>query len=387
MATKIEIFEEQKARYFMGGRDEQGKILDHVTAVTGMTRKGAIRKFGKLRKKGRASVERRGRDTVYGPDVTAALKDIWEAGNRVCGELLHPMIGEYIDILLRDRMWKHDPHPTALLRKMSEATVKRRVLKFMRIRRERHGISSTKPSHLKHLVPIFTGPWKDRPPGYGQLDTVRHSNSATGDAVYTTNYTDAATMAPYLRAQWNKTQEATQRSMAEIKERLPFPLFGMHPDTGSEFLNRFVIDWCKKEGVELSRSRPNHKNDNMYVEERNGHVVRDTVGYVTLDCPETVDALNEVYDVLVPYRIHFVAVRRMVVKERIGAKYRRVYEKKAMTPYQRIMEHPAVSESDKAELKTEHEALNPLTMKNEIERLVRKLYDIQKRYGETREQS
>jgi hypothetical protein len=72
--------------------------------------------------------------------------------------------------------------------------------------------------------------------------------------------------------------------MAEIKRRLPFLLLGAHPDTGSEFINRFVIDWCKTEQADFTRSRPNHKDDNMYVEERNGHVVRDVIGYVTLDC-------------------------------------------------------------------------------------------------------
>jgi len=384
METRNNVFAEQKQKYWQADRKGKAEILDAVCLAAKITRKAAIRKFGAIQKKDPAHKDRRGRTTIYGPDVTAALKDAWEAGNRVCGELLHPMIGEYADILIRDKMWKHEADVTALLRAMSEATVKRRIGKFIHIQRERHGISSTKPSHLKHLVPIFTGPWKDKPPGWGQIDTVRHSNSATGDAVYTTNYTDAATVTPCLRAQWNKTQEATQHSMAEIKKRLPFKLQGAHPDTGSEFLNRFVIGWCEEEGVELSRSRPNHKNDNMYVEERNGHVVRDTVGYVTLDCSEAVDALNAVYDIVVPCRIHFIAVRRMAKKERVGAKYRISYEKKAMTPYQRIMAHGAVSDEDKAKLKAEHEKLNPLTMQRELEKRVRALYDVQKRYGKSK---
>ncbi len=384
MQTKAEIFNEQKEKYWQAGRKGKAEILDAVCLAAGITRKAAIRKFRAVQKNDAAHRDGRGRKTVYGPDVTAALKTVWEAGNRVCGELLHPMVDEYIDILLRDGDWKHEKEPTELLRKMSEATVKRRIGHFTRIQQERHGISSTKPSHLKHLVPIFTGPWKGKPPGYGQIDTVRHSNSAFGDAVYTTNYTDAATLTPMLRAQWNKSQEATQRSMAEIKERLPFPLLGAHPDTGSEFINRFVIAWCALEKIEFTRSRPNRKNDNMYVEERNGHVVRDTVGYVTLDCPEAVDALNAVYDVAVPYRIHFIAVRRMEKKERVGAKYRITYEKKAMTPYRRIMAHDAVSDADKAKLKAEHGKLNPLTMKNEVEKRVRKLYDVQKRCGKSR---
>ena len=384
METRKEIFGRYQKEYWVADRKRKKAILDTVSEVAKMTRKAAIRKFRVLQKKDPAHREGRGRKTVYGADVDAALKTVWEAGNEVCGELLVSEIEEYVKILRRDHMWKHDDDATEKLLRMSEATVKRRVGKFVHVRRERHGISSTKPSHLKYLVPIFTGPWKDKPPGYGQTDTVRHRNSATGDAVYTVNHTDAATMASILRAQWNKTQEATQQSMAHIKKRSPFPLLGTHPDSGSEFINRFLIDWCLKEGIEISRSRPNRKNDNMYVEERNGHVIRDTVGYVTFDCPEAVDALNEVYDVLVPYRIHFVAVRRTIKKERVGARYRRTYEKNGKTPYLRILEHPAVSEENKAKLKAEHEKLNPLVMKKEIERLVWKLYDVQKRYGRSK---
>lgn len=73
--------------------------------------------------------------------------------------------------------------------------------------------------------------------------------------------------------------------MAAIQARMPFPWLGAHPDTGSEFINAFVYGWCQQEKIELSRSRPGKKNDNMYVEERNGHVIRKFIGYLRLDCP------------------------------------------------------------------------------------------------------
>lgn len=384
MATKTEIFETQLKAYLKGSAAEKGVILTQVCGITGMHRKAAIRKFRKLQLKDGARPEQRGRSVFYGPDVTAALRTVWEAGNEVCGELLHPMIREYVAIMERDGCWKHDAVATDKLLFMSEGTVRRRVSAFQKARKSRKGIGTTKPSHLKHSVPIFTGPWKAKPPGYGQIDTVVHSDSASGDAVYTLNYTDAATLLVLPRAQWNKGANATRESMKAIKARLPFPWLGAHPDTGSEFINRFVIDWCNEATIELTRSRPSHKNDNMYVEERNGHVIRKAVGYIRLDCPEAVDALNAVYDALTPYLMHFVAVRRMTGKERQGSKYRRTYEKTPKTPYQRIMEHEAASKTVKEALEAQHVTLNPLFLKREIDQRLKTLYAVQKRYGNPR---
>lgn len=384
MATKNDIFTEHKAAYYKSDKTEKGSILNAVCMVTGMQRKSAVRKFKRLQMRDPAHHDQRGRALYYTPDVTAALKTVWEAGNEVCGELLHPMIAEYVNILQRDRMWKHGIETTKKLLAMSQSTTKRRVGKFLKARRRKKGITATKPSHIKHLVPIFIGPWSDKPPGFGQIDTVMHSSSAAGNAVFTLNYTDAATLAVVPRAQWNKGQEATRESMKAIKAQMPFPWLGAHPDTGSEFINRMVMDWCGEEKIEFSRSRPNHKNDNMFVEERNGHVIRKTVGYITLDCREAVGALNLLYDMVTPYLLHFVAVRRMLEKEKLSSRYRRVYEKIAKTPYQRILLHPAISEQTKEKLRMEHAKLNPLVMKKEIERRLIVVYDTQHRYGNPR---
>lgn len=384
MATKIEVFERYGKEYWAADKGRKTHILNHVCDVTRMHRKAAVRKFHALQMRDSAREDTRGKKTVYTPDVTAALKDIWEAGNRVCGELLHPIVAEYVSILKRDAHWMHGEEATEKLLRMSKGTMKRRVGKFFRIHRGRTGLSATSPSALKRIIPIFTGPWEDKSPGYGQIDTVVHCGSSLmGDLTYTVNYTDAATLCVVPRAQWNKGQEATQKSMAAIKVRLPFRWHGAHPDTGSEFINRFVIKWCQKEHIELSRSRPGKKNDNMYVEERNGHVIRKHVGYIRLDCPQAVRALNDVYDVLTPYLIHFVAVRRTLAKERVGARYRRTYEKKARTPYLRILEHAQVSVEAKERLRHAHEKLNPLILNREIEKRLEKLYAVQKHYGKS----
>jgi hypothetical protein len=389
MATKNEIFSEYISQYLKATKEDKGRILGIVCAVTGLHRKAAIRKFRNLQMHTVLKPKKRpGPRILYTADVTAALKDIWIAGNEVCGELLHPIVGEYVDILIRDKMWHHNVVATVKLRLMSEGTMKRRVGEFFKIRRGRKGISATKPSALKQLIPVFHGPWEDKPPGWGQIDTVVHCGSTLiGDMVYTLNYTDAATMLVIPHAQWNKGMEQTKNSMTAIQSRMPFPWLGAHPDTGSEFINRFVVEWCVDEHIELSRSRPGKSNDNMYVEERNGHVIRKTVGYIRLDCRESVNALNALYVVLTPYLIHFVAVRRTLEKAKIQSQYRRTYEKVPKTPYQRILEHPSVEERIKEKLREEHHTLNPLILKCEIDKRRSAVYAVQKHYGKSRNES
>lgn len=382
MVTKNNIFERYLVEYLSADRERKSAILDHVIDVTQMHRKAAIRKFHALQLRDVVQPEQRGRTVYYTKDVDAALRAVWEAANEPCGELLHPIISEYVAIFKRDKQWGHDEEATAKLIEMGLHTVRRRVSEFAEGHRARGGISATKPSLLKTIIPIFKGPWKELPPGHGQLDTVAHcGNALLGDFAYTVNYTDAATYWIIPRAQWNKGQEATLESMKAIQKRLPVPWLGAHPDTGSEFINWVAKRWCDAEGINLSRSEPGKKNDNMYVEERNGHVVRKYLGYTRFDCPAVVTAMNELYDVLGSYLNHFQAVRRTLSKERIGAKYRRVYEKVAQTPYQRMLAHPAVPEEVRARLQKEHEALNPLFLKRRIDTLITKIMTMQRDYG------
>ena len=115
MATKNNIFKRYLNEYLSASRKRQGEILDHVCDVTQMHRKAAVRKFARLQMRYDSWLDKRGRPPTYGPEVTSALRTVWEAGNEVCGELLHPVTNEYIDILIRDKMWTHLPDATAKL--------------------------------------------------------------------------------------------------------------------------------------------------------------------------------------------------------------------------------------------------------------------------------
>lgn len=386
MKTRNEIFHEHFNEY-KKARNERNKcaltrIITAIATVTGMHRKSIIKHFTRLQCSYPHSGQKRGRKVIYTPDCLYALQTVWRVGNHCCGELLHPMIPIYVAILKRDHLWKHPQIATVLLLRMKLSTVKRKLKAFSTLKPQGKGLSSTKSSQLKHLIPIFHGSWKRKPPGTGQVDTVAHcGHTLLGDFVYSLQYIDVSTYWTVLRAQWNKGKHATLENVEYIQTNLPWPLLEMHPDTGSEFINWLLKEWCDTVNVLLTRSRPGHSNDNTYVEERNGNIIRKYIGYVRLDTKEAVDALNKVYEVLCLYLNHFMASRRVVEKVEVKGKWKKKYEKTAKTPYQRVMESTEIPEAVKAGLRSQHEKLNPLVLLEEVERRKKVLYDIQKKYG------
>jgi len=382
METKLDIFKTHLAEWLKikGDRKKRGKMAKEISRIAQVHLKSVSRAFYRVQMKSQSDFSQRGRKTVYTNDVNYALFDIWEAANRPCGENLHPLLAEYVQSFKQLKRWPHADNTTDKLLTISLGTLKTRV-KALRVKYGvNRGKSSTKPSNLKNIIPIFKGPWDNLGPGNGQLDTVAHcGNSLLGDFVYTVNYTDAALYWGVRRAQWNKGQIATRNSLVMIKQKLPFNWLMGHPDTGSEFINWITKEWCDENDIALTRSEPGKKNDNMLVEERNGHVVRKYLGWTRFDAdPLIVNLLNEYYAILDLYLNHFQTVRRTIAKERIGAKYHRVFEPKAMTPYERLINHSSVSLTVKQIVKQEHKSLNPLLLKEKLDMLRKKIFDFQR---------
>ena len=382
MATKQGICEEKKREYWGADKRRKGEILNAVVEVSGLTRKGAIKRFRSIQLRDPRIPEQRGRPRYYLPDVIAALKEVWDIGSEACGENLHPMIGEYIDIQARAGDWRHGDEATAKLRAMSLGSVKAYVGKFARTRRNFGGKGTTQKSSIISMVPVRMDGWGLAEAGVTQIDTVAHcGDSIAGDFVYTANATDVATLWGTRRAQWQKGQEATRASIAAMQADSPFPWTELHPDSGGEFINWHLLGYAQATGMRMTRSRPYHKNDNRYVEERNGHVVRAYVGWRRLDASEAVDALNALYDTLTPYLNHFIASRRIVSKERIGARWKVTREQVAKTPYRRVLERNDARDGVKDRLRADHQMLNPKVMQGEIDRLIKRVFDVQKRHG------
>lgn len=380
MTTKNDIFKEKLLEYLKANISRKGEILSAVVEVTGIHRKSAIRRFKALQMHDSLVIQsKRGRPVHYTADVTSALKSIWDISGESCGDNLHAVIDEYVQILKRDNMWKHNHQTTNKLLTMSLGTVKKRVAIFSRtLSSFGNGKSTTKPGSILSMIPVRMDGWSKAGVGTMQLDTVAHcGDTVAGDFVYTVNATDVATLWGERRAQWNKGKLATVSSMEAMELKLPFPVIEWHPDSGSEFINWHCYEKYKDK---LTRSRPHHKNDNCFVEERNGHVIRKWLGYTRLDAEETVEAMNNLYSVLNLYLNHFIASKRIISKERIGARFKITREQIAKTPYERMLERDDVTNDVKDKIKAQHKKLNPAVLKQEIEKRRKEVFNILKRH-------
>lgn len=320
--------------------------------------------------------ERRGRPRLYTKDVDSALYVLWEAMDYPCAENISPVIlDEYIHALVKDKKWTYSLETKSLVRGMSQGTMKQKIALWREKAGTKRGYSSTTPSPLKLSIPIRKShTWVSLPAGYLQLDSVVHcGDRLTNDVVYSVGSVDFRTYWSEYTTQWNKGEQATRESLATLRERFPFPWIEIHPDTGNEFINYHVKRWVDTNGIMMTRSEPYKKNDNMCIEERNNTIARKHLGYARLADVSLVPLTTELLRVACVLHNHFRPVRRMVTKERIGARWKRTFETVPKTPYQRVLENPDIAESFKQTLRNYHTTLNPLYLKRELDTLKHEL--------------
>jgi hypothetical protein len=386
-----EIVREHNKRYFKSSVVEKTAIIDSIVGATGMNRKAVIKALARERKRSKWDLpETRGRPRIYTNETEAALAFVWEQFDYPCAERLYDEIAEAVRIFRRDGMWDYGEHATDQLQSMSLGAMKIRCVSMAKKRGLLRGISTTKSGELLRSVPVFFGSWSSKGTGYGQVDTVVHSGpKLMGTMAYTVNFTDVATYWQEPIAQLNKGERATNESLEAIKKRLPFPMVGLHPDSGSEFINKVGVPWCKDNNIDLTRSRPSKKNDNCYVEQRNRVVVRKYIGYERYDCKEAVDVMNELYEALRLYVNFFQPTYKLVGKEKRVLKadgtqaskpYKRTYDK-VRTPYQRVLDRDDVNDKVKQKLTKQYESLNPKLLRDTIKALTTKLHKTQRDQG------
>lgn len=375
MTTRKEYLASIYKRYRFSGKKDKVAILDEFCLSTGYQRKYAIRLLSEPLHL--APPVYHGKRETYSNEDIYYLKKIWDILDYPCGQRLAGILPEMMTVLKRCGELAVPEAVTIHLRTMSAPTIDRRLIPFKRaVTRAIHG--TTKPgSLLKKQIPVVLSRWDEHRPGYVELDLVAHcGNSALGDFVSTLNMTDLATGWSEEESFVGRAQKRVISAINQIERRLPFKLLGIDPDNGSEFINWQLFTYCLSRKIEFTRSRPNRKNDNAHIEQKNWTHIRKIVGYQRLETPEQADLLNRLYrGPLRLYMNFFQPVMKLVRKERIGGRLKRRYDV-PKTPYQRILEHPHITRQTKERLTALYLTLNPVALKREIEQEIVMLHKV-----------
>ena len=361
----LEYAEAVRGRYGKASKLEKGKILDEFTQVTGLHRKAAIRL---LNRESRLSPgKRRGRQRRYGREVVEALKEVWEASDRLCSRRLKPFLPEMVRVLRRHGEQQIDVYMERQLLSMSESTIDRSLRPYRKLG-GRKPFSTTRPgSLLKKAIPIRTfADWQENKPGFIELDLVAHcGETVEGFYLNTLCAVDVASGWTECLPVWGKWQEKVRQSVHHMRQRLPFPLLGIDSDNGGEFINQCLYNYCRDEKITFTRSRAYKKNDSCHVEQKNGQVVRRFVGYERYDTKASFECLGRVYDLVRLYINFFQPTMKLVSKTRHGAKVHKVYDT-AQTPYHRLVQSDVLTEPKKGELAATYQTLNPVKLRKQI---------------------
>src|SRR3954470_7595923 len=350
MSTRDELVAAIVERYGRSNRAERSQILNEFVAVTGFHRKHAARLLGGGQQSRR--VGPRPSRRIYDDAVREALIVLWEASDRICGKRLKPLIPTLVPAMERHGHLVLAPEIRGRLLAISAATIDRALKR----QRERGGARVRRrgsPSTIRRSIPVRTfADWGDPPPGFVEADLVAHCGPvASGAFVQTLVLTDIASgwteCAPLLV----REQRLLTEVLTEVRKLLPFALLGFDTDNDSVFLNETVRDYCQAAGVVFTRCRPYRKNDQAWVEQKNGAVVRRIVGYRRLEGLEAAAALAELYRSVRLFVNFFPPSFKRAEKSRDGAVVRKRYHPPA-TPYQRLLEDPRVTEEVRARLCT-----------------------------------
>jgi len=361
-------------RYFRAGRKERGDLLGEMETVTELHRKSLIRLMkGSLARQPR----RRQRSRTYGPEVDDALRVIAESTDYICAERLTPNLTWLAKHLAAHGELTISPHLLEQLDRISISTVERILT---RIRQDEPRLPRRGPKRTNNLlrdVPMKRIPWQEQEPGHFEVDLVHHCGpSASGDYAHTIQMVDVATAWSERVSVLGRSYLVMEDGFSRILARLPFPVQEFHPDNGSEFFNHHMLRFWHglKPKPQLSRSRPYHKNDNRFVEQKNSTLVRAYLGYDRLDTVAQTLAVNQLYDKMWVYYNLFQPVMRLSEKTWIReegqpSRTKRRFDR-AATPFDRLCATKAISLERKEQLEALRDQTNPRQLRLEIYELI-----------------
>jgi hypothetical protein len=386
MQEKKSVTKQVRSRYLKAGRKEKSAIPDEFIRINGYkNRKYALRILNKpepaetvLIVKGKAvkvkplkkrPANRKGKK-IYTDEVIASLRLIRAFFRFRCGKLLAPLIRQQMPFIAQWPAFGITPAIRDKLMAVSPATIDR-ALKKDKAALAIRGKSLTKPGGiLKHRIPIrtFYTPEERKLPGFIQIDTVHHCGQTTsGQYILTLTATDVASGWICLYSLLNKAHCWTFDALKDIHSGLPFPLREFHSDNGREFINHVITDWHRTPAcpIPFTRSRDHKKNDNCFVEQKNGAVVREYLGYHRLEGADLQARLAKVYSSLTPLLNFFMPPMKLESKVKVGSKEIKKYDA-PRSPCQRLLESESPPPEVKAELVRLCGLYNPVQLQHNV---------------------
>jgi hypothetical protein len=368
MGARREVVSAVTERYRSAKRAEKGRILDALCATTGWHRKHAVRALQQhetVEPDGvKALRERRRR---YGATIKDAMTALWEASDRVCGKRLKVMIPVLLPALERHGRLKLGLADRDCVLAISPATIDRLLVDVKVVasggRRRRAGFYSA----IRREVPIRTfNDWNSPPPGFCEVDMVAHGGtSVAGSFIQTLTMVDIATGWTECLPLVTRDGSLVVEAMKHAQSLFPWFLRGVDFDNDSAFMNDVVVPWCRQQKLEVTRSRAYKKNDQAFVEQKNGAVVRRLMGYGRFDGLETARVMGRLYAAARLYVNFFQPSFKLKEKRREGAKVIKRYHA-PLTPYQRALAHPKVTAAVKRRLRDQYRSLDPVGLLAEI---------------------
>jgi hypothetical protein len=371
---------QMKKRYLKANRKQRTQLLDEMEKVTELHRKSLIRLMnGGLERQPR----QKQRGATYGPEVDDALQVIAESSDYLCAERLTPNLGWMAEHLATHGELQTTPHLLQQLAHISVSTVKRR---WQRIRQDQPRLPRRGWKRVKQLtrdIPMRRIPWDEPQPGHFETDLVHHCGPiAGGEYVHTLQMLDVTTGWSERVAVLGRSYRVMKDGFLRILNRLPFPILELHPDNGSEFFNHHLLRFFGEvlPNLQLSRSRPYHKNDNRLVEQKNSTLVRAFLGDDRLDTVAQTLALNQLYDKMWLYYNFFQPVMRLAAKTPLPpqgscSRVKRRYDQ-ARTPFHRLCATKTITPERRAQLEVLREQTNPRQLRRELYEMIDYIFSL-----------
>jgi hypothetical protein len=357
--TRAELLHALRQRYLTASKADKTKVLDEFVAVAGCHRKHAIRLLGVTadHTPESAPIDRR----TYGEAVREALIVLWEAADRICGKRLQAVLPGLVEALERHGHLALDPTVREQLVAVSAATIDR-LLGPTRGHTPRRKRRKASPQAQKQ-IPIRTfADWGDALPGSLEVDLVAHcGGSMEGNFLWSLVATDVCSGWTEVVPLLAREQSLVAEGLKVIGRQFPVPVLGIDTDNDSAFINETLIAYCAEQQLTFTRSRAYRKNDQAWIEQKNGAVVRRFVGYDRHHGVVAAQCLGRLYQAVRLYVNYFQPSAKLKSKVRIGGRVKKTYHKPA-TPCERLLAHPSVTTEAKERLKAERAKLDPLDL-------------------------